>query len=507
MAIFLVYTPKDTVDAAKISFSKLGGKDNRCGACLKRPAIHDFRRHRSLRQVIRLHCCGGGTAGCPLAATLSERFSVLLVERGGLPYGNVFITNKGVPNHRGRVLGGSSAINFGFYSRASDDFVTRAGWNKKLVKEAYEWVESRIVSIPNKLTKFQCALKLGLLEAGVLPYNGFSWEHIEGTKIGGSLFDNCGERHTAADLLQSGNPDNIMVLLNATAKSKGNESIVNGIRFIESGGSPNQTYEAYLKHPTNSGKQGDVILSAGTLGSPQILMLSGIGPKSHLKNFGIPLVLDLEGVGQEMQDNPAIVTSATTRYQFSNTLQVAGVAEDFRFLYEGIIVPTSFNASAIVIAGKIAVPESRGKLELNNTDPRQNPLVEFNYLESEKDLEECVEMVRLLEKIARSKPITCFMSTQPQFNFYSGPRDLGNFCIENARTIYHYHGGCAVGSVVDKDYKVYGIKGLRIIDSSAFLESPGTNPAATVLMLGRYQGIKILEERESASALGTQPYP
>lgn len=185
---------------------------------------------------------GGGTAGCPLAATLSERFSVLVIERGGSPYGNPLVTEKlyygfpliqsdefssvaqsfvskdGVKSHRGRVLGGSSAINGGFYSRASDDFVKRVGWDEELVKEAYEWVESKIVFKP-ELTMWQSVVEFGLLEAGILPYNGFTMEHIEGTKIGGTVFDDYGTRHTSADLLESGNPENITVLLNATVKN------------------------------------------------------------------------------------------------------------------------------------------------------------------------------------------------------------------------------------------------------------------------------------------------
>ena len=129
-----------------------------------------------------------------------------------------FISTDGVRNCRGRVLGGSSAINGGFYSRASEDFVDKAGWDKELVRDAYAWVESKIVSTP-ELTPWQTVVEFGLLEAGILPYNGFSLEHIEGTKIGGSIFDIWGIRHTSADLLRAANPKNFVVLLNATVKN------------------------------------------------------------------------------------------------------------------------------------------------------------------------------------------------------------------------------------------------------------------------------------------------
>jgi hypothetical protein len=187
---------------------------------------------------------GGGTCGCPLAATLSEKFSVLLIERGGSPYGNPLVIDRryygfpliqkdnihnsvaqrftsqdGVSNVRGRVLGGSSAINGGFYSRASDEFVEKVGWDKKFVKEAYEWVESKVVFPPFFLTPWQSVAEFSLLETGILPYNGYSLEHVKGTKISGSVFDGFGKRHTSADLLEAGNPKNLTVLVNATVKS------------------------------------------------------------------------------------------------------------------------------------------------------------------------------------------------------------------------------------------------------------------------------------------------
>ncbi|XP_050373775.1 (R)-mandelonitrile lyase-like [Argentina anserina] len=472
---------------------------------------------------------GGGTAGCPLAATLSEKFSVLLVERGGSPYEDPFImdtkhyglsllqideytsvaqsfvSEDGISNLRGRVLGGSSALNGGFYSRASEGFIEKVGWDNEGVRDAYEWVESRIISKPD-LTPWSYVAAFSFLEAGIFPYNGFSLEHIPGTKIGGSLFDEQGKRCLSADLLQAGNPTNITVLLNATVNNvifhtncTGGEKIARGIRFIKSDGSSNRTYEAYLnQQPGNSSTLGDVILAAGALGSPQILLLSGIGPQEHLNNFKIPLVLDLKEVGEGMQDNPGIAVLADSKPQnrTPEPPKVAGITDDFQIIIEAGILPVSLNATVIPIAAKIAFPESVGKLELNNTDPRANPSVAFNYLSSDKDRAQCVKLGQLLERVVRSESIAFFLgSNEHQNKMMSTEDELRKHCKNNVRTFYHYHGGCTKGSVVDENYRVHNVEGLKVIDGSTFLESPGTNPMATLLMLGRYQGVKILEGR------------
>lgn len=183
---------------------------------------------------------GGGTAGCALAATLSEAANVLVLERGGLPYGDARISNvagfaytlsdispaspsqlvistDGVITHRARVLGGGTALNAGFYTRASSDFVSRSGWDPKLVQESYEWVEQKVAHEP-QLQQWQSAVREGILEAGVMPDNGFTYDHIEGTKTGGSTFDRNGKRHTAADLLEYADPAKISVYLHATVQ-------------------------------------------------------------------------------------------------------------------------------------------------------------------------------------------------------------------------------------------------------------------------------------------------
>ena len=186
---------------------------------------------------------GGGTAGCPLAATLSQSYKVLLLERGGNPHyfptllnqegflstitqvdssdspAETFTSEDGVPNARGRVLGGSSAINAGFYSRGDQEFFLNGGfsWDYELVNRSYEWVEKSIVFSP-QLKRWQTAVRDGLLEANVTPFNGFNLDHLVGTKIGGSTFDSSGTRHSAADLLNHAKLSNIRVILHASVE-------------------------------------------------------------------------------------------------------------------------------------------------------------------------------------------------------------------------------------------------------------------------------------------------
>ncbi|KAK4400625.1 protein HOTHEAD [Sesamum angolense] len=267
----------------------------------------------------------GGGRRCPLAATLSHNATVLLLERGGSPYGNHnithlsafgralsdlsrsspsqrFISEDGVINARARVLGGGSCINAGFYSRASAAYVRAAGWDARLVNESYRWVE-RMVAFQPPMKQWQSAVRDGLLEAGVEPNNGFTYDHLVGTKVGGTIFDGEGRRHTAADLLKYANPKRLTLMLHASVhkilfRIKGRKRpIAHGVVFRDSSG---HKHKAYLRR----GPKNEVILSAGALGSPQLLMLSGLGPADHLKAHNISIVLDQPLVGQGMSDNP-----------------------------------------------------------------------------------------------------------------------------------------------------------------------------------------------------------
>uniref|UniRef100_A0A2N9FVK0 Glucose-methanol-choline oxidoreductase N-terminal domain-containing protein n=1 Tax=Fagus sylvatica TaxID=28930 RepID=A0A2N9FVK0_FAGSY len=518
---------------------------------------------------------GGGTSGCPLAATLSQGARVLVLERGGSPYNNTNITNmenfaktlsdtsptspaqqfvsqEGVFNVRPRVLGGGSAVNGGFYTHASTHYVKETGWDETLVNQSYEWVEKLVVFWPSIL-EWQSAVRDGLLEVGVLPYNGLTYDHLYGTKVGGTIFDGEGHRHTAADLLEYADPTRITVYLHATVyKILFRHNIgkarprANGVVFKDTFG---VMHKAYLIKNSMS----EIILSAGAIGSPQLLMLSGIGPRDQLEAHGIEVVLDQPLVGQGMADNPMNMLFVPSPQPVEVSLtQTVGITRfgsfieansGLSFLYSsaqnlsrdsGLLidetdqpftVPPEAMAEAAetinaiangtikggVILEKVIGPLSTGHLELQNTNPNDNPSVTFNYFKEPKDLKRCVKgmstVIDVINSYAFSKfrysnmtvqALTKLMLSLPvnkRPRHANATISLKQFCIDTVVTIWHYHGGCQVGKVVDRDYKVVGVDALRVIDGSTFLRSPGTNPQATVMMLGRYMGEKILHER------------
>eukprot|EP01018_Ginkgo_biloba_P035589 Gb_30675 [translate_table: standard] len=580
---------------------------------------------------------GGGSAGCPLGATLSINHSVLVVERGRSPYGvanienqsgfpsvifetdeyssvaQTFVSEDGVEGARARVLGGGSAIGTGSYSRASLEYIRKMGWDEKLVNESYDWVERELSFRPCGLGPWQLAVKDALLEMGALPFNGFTFDHIEGTKIGALIFDDNGKRHTAADLLKYGNPDNIVVLLNATTKiilfhlpahqimssleqsgsfgkggalymllkeslftavhaisllpstakaslnepkklvmlllllseeNKYSKPRAQGVEFVDTEGIVRQVF---LKQSDDNHGKSEVILSAGALGSPQLLLLSGIGPAEHLKDFNIIPLVDMASVGQGMADNPentlnvlspqpleasmihvmAILNHSQTYIQASSQVhEITPNPND-----EGDNSQSKLYAYIGAIYEKVAYPLSRGELRLRSLDPRDNPAVRFNYYSHPQDIQRCIQGLRISGNlIFHSNSLQGFVyrnaSDIPDYlrpdlinipalpeNYRTDDAAMADFCRDTLKTMCHYHGGCNIGSVINKRYQVMGVEGLRIVDSSTFESCPGTNPQATAMMLGRYadqkeycfcglecryEGLQILRERLSA---------
>ncbi len=156
-------------------------------------------------------CMSGTPYGNPLVEDETE-FLIDLAIDTPTSASQTFVSEEGIPNERARVLGGGSSLNAGFFSYASPDYVRSVGWNSTLVNESYAWVTPMVAALP-ELQTFQRAARAGLLEVGVVPDNGRTFQHLIGTKVGGSSFDSSGRRHTAADILRYANPDRITVLL------------------------------------------------------------------------------------------------------------------------------------------------------------------------------------------------------------------------------------------------------------------------------------------------------
>ncbi|XP_008451997.1 (R)-mandelonitrile lyase 1-like isoform X2 [Cucumis melo] len=486
---------------------------------------------------------GGGTAGCPLATTLSSKFSVLLLERGSDPnkypyvlneqglskaFGTEddgktpfqrFVSEDGVENIRGRVLGGGSMVNIGFYSRGHKEFFESAGvdWDMELVEKAYEWVEETVVSQPI-LKDWQAAFRSALLEGGIVPDNGFDLRHLVGTKTGGSIFDNKGNRHGAVELLNKANPKNLKVAIEVTVQRiLFSDLSAKGVSYLDSTG---KLHTAFIH------KKGEIVLSAGAIGSPQLLLLSGIGPKSHLSSLKLPVVLHQPYVGKSMSDNPRFGASMVVQFQVVPTAaKVVGILQD-NIYFQSLAgpspflvpptfsllpsQPTSINLTLANFVGKFSEVNSKGSLKLNSSiDVKKSPIVQFNYYSHPGDLARCVKSVRKLGDVFKTPTMekikTQDLEGNKRFMFLGLPlpENLWNdsaveeYCKKTVATYWHYHGGCLVGKVVDGNYKVIGIENLRVVDGSTFSVSPGTNPMATLMMLGRYVGLKIVQQRSS----------
>ncbi|CAA2978909.1 HOTHEAD-like isoform X2 [Olea europaea subsp. europaea] len=488
---------------------------------------------------------GGGTAGCPLAATLSQNSTVLLLERGGSPYGNPNITNleafgealsdlspsspsqrfiseDGVINARARVLGGGSCLNAGFYTRAAPLYVDDAGWDGLLVNESYRWVEKKVAFEP-PMRLWQSAVRNGLLEAGVTPYNGFTYDHLIGTKVGGTIFDVEGHRHTAADLLEYANPNGLTVLLHASVhkimfRINGKEKpTAQGVVFRDASG---------IKHRSMLGPVGPIISCIDSFLLSRLLCQC-ITLNNHIFGMLNYRMSKQSGCKAIVLRPPQLATVIRDQYSailMSNFLnpnlqigQLSTVPPKERTpdaLAKAIDAMQQLEPEAFIggfILEKIIGPISTGNLLLRSKNPNDNPSVTFNYFKEPQDLQRCIDGFKIIENVVESKSFSEF-----KYDFLSLPfllnltvnapvnllpkhanasTSLEQFCKDTVMTIWHYHGGCQVGRVVDPDYKVLGVDALRVIDGSTFNYSPGTNPQATVMMLGRYMGVRILKER------------
>ncbi len=287
----------------------------------------------------------------------------------------------------------------------------------------------------------------------------------------------------------------------------------------------------------------EVILSCGAIGTPQLLLLSGVGDGAYLQRFGIPLVANLPGVGQNLQDHLDVnvqyaCTQPVTAYaQVANPLTLIGVGLQYLIFGTGPGASQGLEAGAFIKSrpeldvpdlqmhlfnapfadhGRKVLkrhafglhmcalrPESRGFVALRSINPADAPLIQPNSLSADADLRTLREAVKIARRIV----------AQPAFDAYRGEElnpgpqiqsddDIDSFIRSTAITIYHPVGTAKMGTdpmaVVDSALRVRGVQGLRVVDASVMPTLVGGNTNAPTIMIA---------EKASDLILGKPPLP
>jgi choline dehydrogenase len=294
-----------------------------------------------------------------------------------------------------------------------------------------------------------------------------------------------------------------------------------GVRFRHDGG----------EHEAHAARE--VVLCGGTVNSPQLLLLSGIGPAAHLRELGLEVQRDLPGVGANLQDHLAVPVAFTCTQPI--TLAAAQTPEQLaRFTTEqrGMLTSNIAEAGGFLRISPATVPElqfhfapgfflehgfvippghgfsigptlvgvgSRGSLQLASTDPTAPPRIQPQYLTAPRDLEILVEGIRIARKIAAQPALAPYLGDEyvPSASLQSDA-DLTAFIRANAETLYHPVGTCKMGrdpdAVVDAQLRVHGIAGLRVADASIMPSIINANTNAPAIAIGEKAAALLLAE-------------
>lgn len=276
--------------------------------------------------------------------------------------------------------------------------------------------------------------------------------------------------------------------------------------------------------PRTAYADGEVLLCGGAINSPQLLMLSGVGPAAHLREFDIDVVADLPAVGQNLHDHPAtpIVfhTKGTTDVADFNNLAnfvraktrgtgplVSNIGEGGGFWksrddlvapdLQAHIAPSGFwdnglheaTTRKVTVAPTLVNVSSRGHIRLRSRNPRWHPEIDPKYYDDRADLDAMVAGARRLIETTRTGPLAKFIAA-PAMPAMADPDD--SQLVEHIRalsqTLFHPVGTCAMGdderAVVDPELRVRGIEGLRVVDASVMPMVPRGNTNAPTIMVG-----------------------
>ena len=478
---------------------------------------------------------GGGTAGSVVAARLAENpiITVCLIEAGPTDAGNTEILSvKNWPNNlgtdldynyaieqqargnslirhsRGRVLGGCSSHNSCIAFRAPEHDMDTwqqlgcEGWNAGETKHYFDkvfeqvYIEKTPTINPLSQTFLEAAQQAGFDQV---------------------TFNTDGELHEGAGIFQLNARNGIRqsssqayihpMLPSAKNLTVITDTSVNKILLDEH----NVAYAVETDTAIFAARR-EIVLCCGTFDTPKLLLLSGIGPSQHLDEMGIPVKVQLAGVGEHLLDHPEgviiweakhPVSDETTQYWevglFGKIFSASPLPDVM--LHFGL-VPFDWNT---VLSGyptaqhgfsmtpNVPRAKSEGTIRLRSPDPKDAPLIDFRYFTDREGYDETLllEGMKLARKIAKQPALKRWIKRElAPGREVQNEQELSEYARRTANTVYHPAGTCRMGdiqgplTVIDAQLRVKGVHRLRVADASIFPTIVSVNPCITCMMIG-----------------------
>jgi len=257
----------------------------------------------------------------------------------------------------------------------------------------------------------------------------------------------------------------------------------------------------------------EIILSGGAIGSPQLLMLSGVGPADHLRSLGLPVVHDLPGVGQNLRDHPQLVVLLRVKEGFPLDPNAPGYQVCLHYTAEGSsdrkdiqIMPSSISnplggdpleQEYITLICMLELAVGAGELRLTSTDPHVQPHLDYRYLVDPWDRQRLCEAVRICVRLLEHEAFSDIVADRvdPTDEDLASDEALDAWVLKNVTDTGHIIGGhssgtCKMGpasdplAVVDQYCRVHGLEGLRVADAPVMPNVIRANTNATTIMIG-----------------------